>query len=423
MNIQRHVPLTDRPLRLAVCGLGCRGTSMLSTLLDMDGVEIRALCERYPDRLEAGSRAVVQAGGAAPLLYDNITVLLSETDADALLLFTSWNNHLGIAVQSMEAGIPVAFEVGGAYSIDECFRLVRTHEKTGVPCMMLENCCYGRTEMTLLRMIRENLFGELVQCRGGYLHDLRDEVRLGRENRHYRFEQYLRRNGELYPTHHMGPILKYLDINRGNRMLTLSSVATKAVGLNDFARTRLEKDADRAPLPFAQGDIVVTTMKCARGELILSTHDTTLPRPYSRGGLVQGTRGIWQEDGNGIYLEGKSVAPHTWDSFDPWLERYEHPLWSEYRSLGVRGGHDGMDYLVLSAFLEGIRYGTTLPVDVYDSATLAALSVLSEQSVALGGTAVPVPDFTSGAWTTPADRPLCRHPATDKYLLDRVCSD
>ena len=383
-------------IRIGVIGLGCRGSSMLPLLLMMEDVRVPAVCDLYPDRMQAGVDKVAEAGQRAQG-YTDYRELLARDDLDAVMISTSWTSHIEIAVAAMNAGIAVAMEVGGASSIQECWDLVRAHERTGVPVMLLENCCYGRDEMMVLNMVKQGVFGEIIHCQGGYEHDLRDEVSLGGENRHYRLRNYLNRNGELYPTHELGPIAKVLDINRGNRFLTLSSMASKARGAHAWIAEHRSDDPELMGAAFTQGDVVTTQIKCAHGETILLVHDTTLPRPYSRGGRVQGTKGLWMEDKNGIYVEGRSPA-HTWESVDDYREQYDHPLWKRYLQEGVKAGHDGMDYLELRAFVESMKAGVKPPIDVYDAAAWMAVTCLSEQSVAMGGAPVPVPDFTDGKW-------------------------
>jgi hypothetical protein len=402
-----------RKISLGVIGLGKRGTSLLQMLLDMEDVEVPALCEVYEDRLLHGVELVKASGRPAPATYRSYEELLERSDVEAVLIATSWTTHVEIAIAAMKAGKKVGMEVGGATSLEELWALVRTYEETRVSFMMLENCCYGRHELAVLNMVKKGLFGEIVHCQGGYQHDLRDEVGLGDVERHYRFEQYLHRNGENYPTHELGPIAKVLDINRGNRFLTLTSMASKARGLHEWFVNTLGPDHPKTKLQFAQGDIVTTMIKCARGETILLVLDTTLPRPYSRGGRIQGTKGIWMEDNASIHLEGRSPA-HQWEPFGPYMEEFEHPLWRKYLEYGVRGGHDGMDFLTLRAWLESVRDGSHPPIDVYDAAAWMAVTVLSEQSIALGSAPVPFPDFTNGKWT----RTEPKH--TGMYSLDLI---
>ena len=280
--------------------------------------------------------------------------------------------------------------------------------------MLLENCCYGRYELALLNMVKQNLFGEIIHCRCGYEHDLREEVAMGHINRHYRLDNYMHRNGDVYPTHGAVPMGKILNVNRGNRFVSLVSMASKARGLNGWIAQNLPADNELQGYHFTQGDVVTTMIQCAHGETLLITHDTTLPRPYSRGGYVQGTKGLWMEENNGIYIDGEG-EPHKWVDFQSYLEKYEHPIWKWYLDSGVRGGHGGMDYLVLRAYVESIQAGADTPIDVYDFATYAAITPLSEQSIATGSMPQPFPDFTDGRY-------LLREPERSwKYCLSSVC--
>ena len=389
-------------VRLGVVGLGGRGRSQLDTLLQMQDVQVTAVCDVYPDRVKAAQELVKEKKGAYPAAENRYESLVRRADVDAVMVFSSWETHLDICIAAMKAGKRTATEVGGANSLDDCWRLVRTYEDTGIECMMLENCCYGREEMTLLNMVRKGVFGELVHCEGGYRHDLRDEIGNGDINRHYRQRHFLNRNGELYPTHELGPIAKYLNINRGNRMLYLTSMASKAAGLSCWLKEH-RADSPLANASVNEGDIVTTMIKCANGETVVLTHDCTLPRPYSRGGVIQGTRGIWMEDNRSIYIEGMSPPDgghwtHRWESDGEYMKKYLHPLWEEYEQFGLRGGHGGMDYLVLRAFIESVQNDMTPPIDTYDTASWMAITALSEHSVAMGSQSVPIPDFTGGRW-------------------------
>ena len=262
---------------------------------------------------------------------------------------------------------------------------------------------YDRIDRRVELMVRQGLFGEVVHCQGGYRHDLREEVSTGREMRHYRFRNYLYRNCENYPTHELGPIANVLDINRGNRMLTLVSVASKAAGLHEYLLREKGPDYDAAKMNFAQGDVVTTIIKCARGETICLTLDTTLPRAYSRGFHVQGTKGMYMEDNKSVFLDGKDNEydfkwNERWNSAEEYREKYDHPVWKKYLAEGVRGGHDGMDWLVFRSFFDAAKAGAPAPIDVYDAAAWMSISCLSEQSVAMGGAPVAIPDFTNGKW-------------------------
>jgi len=407
-------------VRIGVIGLSGRGYGTMQLLLSMPDVDIKAVCDLYPDRAErAKLKAEELRPGTTVGAYTDYKRLVERTDIDAVVITSSWDAHGYLAVAAMNSGKYAAVECGGACSVEECWQLVRTYEKTGMPCMFLENCNYGHTELTLLRIIKENRFGEVVHVQGGYEHDLRDEIAYGHERRHYRYDNYLNRCGEFYPAHALGPMQKYLNINRGNRMLTLTAMASKARGLREYIVKSKGADSPYASADIRQGDVVNTLIKCAHGETMLLTHDTTLPRPYSRGGRVQGTKGIYMEDGNNIYLDGISPTPHVWDKFSDYVANpeYEHPLWNEFRNSGVTGGHGGMDYLVMRAFLESVQLGIEPPLDVYDGATLMAITPLSEDSIAMGGAPVAIPDFTDGKW-------IKRGPAPkSKYALDTIHFD
>lgn len=395
-------------IKVAVIGMGNRGQSLLKhCILPQPGVQVVAVCDRYEDRVKLGVDMVLEAGQPQPKATQDYRELLDMPELDAALILTSWESHINLACDFMRAGKYTAIEVGGAYSVDDCWKLVRTHEETGTQCMILENCCYGREELMVLNMVRQGLFGEIVHCQGGYRHDLRQEVAFGRENRHYRFYNYLTRNGENYPTHELGPIANVLNINRGNRMLSLVSMASKSAGLHEYLVREKGPDHDASQMHFAQGDVVTTIIKCAGGETICLTLDTTLPRAYSRAFHVQGTKGMYMEDNNSIFLDGKDNAydfkwREKWDNAKEYRDQYEHPVWQSYLKEGVRGGHDGMDWLVLRAFFESVKNDTPAPLDVYDAAAWMSITALSEQSVAMGGAPVAIPDFTNGQWTSRA---------------------
>lgn len=407
--------------KLAFIGLGDRGMSTLKFIQKQENADVVAVCDVYEERVNEGIKVVSENRDFTPSGYTDYQKLLEQKDIEGVIVTASWVGHSRIAIDAMEAGKYVAIEAGGASDIIECWELVRASERTGMPCMMLENCCYGRKELAVLNMVKKNVFGEVVHCQGGYQHDLRDIVQRAREHKHYRLAHYMHKNCESYPTHEIGPIAKWLNIHRGNQFQTLVSMSSKARGLNAFIREKYGEDDKLANYPFAQGDVVTTMIKCAGGETILLTLDTSLPRPYSRGNRIEGTRGIYMEDNNSIYIEkpSKELPPlnphHDWESFDGYLEKYEHPLWKEFYQKQMEGGaHGGMDVFILQAFVDSVINKTPTPIDVYDTASWMAISCLSEQSINLGSTPVHFPDFTCGKWIT-------RKPEnTSKYSLDII---
>lgn len=298
--------------------------------------------------------------------------------------------------------------------------------KTVKPCMVLENCCYARNELMVLNMVRQELFGELIHCEGGYEHCLRKEMSKIETTYEERAFHNLHRNGELYPTHELGPISKILGINRGNRFLSLTSTASKARSLQSYRKELAAKGEDvNTETTYNEGDIVTTVIKCANGETITLTHGISLPRPYSRNGRVQGTKGIWLENANGIYIDGMSreeevldVAgnpydKHYWDKVEDYYEKYDHPIWKDYKD-NILGGHDGIDSLALRAFLDAVRNGTNTPIDVYDIAAWMSVTCLSEQSIAIGSGPVAFPDFINGKWVRREPEPKSR------WALDQI---
>ncbi len=411
-----------KKVRIGAVGLGGRGRSMLGLLLQVPGVVCPAVCDKVPERVEEGIDVVESVPGMDYEVrgYTDYKEMIANEELDALFIATTWITHAKIAIAGMKAGLNVAMEVGGAASIEECWEMVRTSERTGKFCMLLENCCYDRKEMAVFKMVKEGLFGEIINCEGGYRHDLRDEISLGRENIHGRLYNFQNRNGELYPTHQIGPISKVLGINRGNRYVSLVSVASKSRGLNEWIGKNKGTDYDLYGYDFAEGDVVTTILKCAHGETVTIYHDCCLPRPYSRNYVVQGTKGIFMEisDRNSLLaVEGLTESTHEWEHLDKHIDKLDHPLWCKYTKDGIKAGHGGMDYLVLSAFVEAARDNLVPPIDVYDTATWMAITCLSEQSVAMGGHPVAFPDFTNGAWI---DREPYRRGV---YCLDEVCDD
>lgn len=403
-------------LRVGLIGVGLRGTNHLRNLLLRDDVRVTALCDTDPARLELAAQAIREAGkpGAAAFGEHEHSYrdLLSLETVDAVIISTPWLWHTPMAVDAMKAGKYTGLEVSAATTLAECWDLVDTHEATGTHLMLLENVNYRRDVMAVLRMVREGVFGELVHFRCGYQHDLR-EVKFNNGKQPYgggvefgekamsearwRTFHSLKRNADVYPTHGLGPVAAMANINRGNRMVSLTSSATKGIGLHNHIVAQGGEDHPNASLKFMQGDVITTTIGTAQGETIIVTHDCNLPRPYSLGFRVQGARGLWEVDGSRIYIEGRS-EPHRWDEADGWLEQYDHPLWQKYGEYATGAGHGGMDFFVLHAFVESAKAGLTPPIDAYDAAAWSAVTPLSERSIAEGGAPQYIPDFTRGRW-------------------------
>ena len=403
-----EVYLMER-LRIGVVGLGNRGFHVIKhTLLNLNNVDITAVCDVYNDRVNNAANEVYQARGNKPFMTTDYSKVLERSDVDAVYVSTSWEQHIEISVASMEAGKITAMEVGGAYSLDDCWSLVRTYERTKTPIMFMENCCYDKSELLATSMARAGLFGEIVHCQGAYAHDLRYEIATGKENRHYRLRNYINRNCDNYPTHDLGPIAKLLNVNRGNRMVSLVSVASKGVGLKEYVKENLETlDNSLLNVNFRQGDIVHTIITCENGETILLKLDTTLPRFYARDFTVRGTKGFYEQNTNTVFIEGihKEEFWHTPDSYLKSInnavefeEKYLPLLWKEATQEDLMSGHGGMDAFVFKAFVKAALNNEEMPIDVYDAASWMSISCLSEESIRHLGMPVSIPDFTNGKW-------------------------
>lgn len=393
-----------KTVKLGMIGLGARGETLLATIFSfpVEEIVVSAICDLNPERVKRIKEIMVAHNYPEPLVFDDYRQLVSCDEVDAVLIPTSWNSHLKIAEEAMKNGKYAGIEVGGASSLDELWHLVRAAESTGVSCMMLENCCYGRNELLALNLARKGFFGELIHCQCGYEHDISEMVHL--DNRLEREAHNFRRNGDLYPTHGIGPVAKILRINRGNRFLTLTSTASKARGM-----AREAERIGRGHVVYNCGDVITTVIKCANGETVTMTHSVSLPRPYSRDFRVQGTKGILMEDVNAAYIEGISITReeidvagnpytvHDWTPVEELYEKYDHPIWQKFRD-NITGGHGGMDALILRAFCDAVRERSTPPIDVYDCAAWMSITCLSEQSIALGSMPVAFPDFTDGKW-------------------------
>lgn len=417
-------------IKVAYVGIGRRGSIMLrECFAQMGDVEITAICDSSDEMLEKGKKILEDKGREAPLCFKNYDEMLSDAcidDIDAVIIMTGWDSRPQMAKKAMLKGKYTAIEVGCSQTLEECFDLIDTYEKTGSPLMMLENCCYGRREMLILNMVKLGLFGEIVHCTGAYAHYLnrcelfaemfKNGELVGGDITHYRLKHYVEGNRENYPTHELGPISKVLNINRGNRFVRLSSFASKSAGLKEFARENFGEDSEFAKLDYKQGDIVNTILTCANGETVSINLDTTVPRAYySRNFSVRGTKGMSTEERGVVFLEGMKEG--IGNNEGEFCQKYDHPLHKEYESVGTRGGHGGMDWLVCRAFVEAVKREVNTPIDAYDSVTWLAIGALSEQSIKMNGAPVEFPDFTRGKWQN-------REPVVKgKYCLDEICED
>ncbi len=397
-----------------VIGLGERGYFLLkNVLLKNTDLNIIAVCDLYEDRIEQALKSVADVGQSAKGFTDYKEALTTD-GVDAVFIFSDWSTHTEIAVYAMKKGIAVASEVGCEYSLENCFELVRTQEQTGTPYMFVENCCWGKSELLATAMARKGKFGTIVHCSGSYSHDLRNEIAYGHVNRHYRFDNYLKRCCDNYPTHDLGPIAKLLDINRGNRILTVSSFASKAVSLKEYVKEREDATEEMKNADFKQGDIITTILTCANGETIMLRLDTTLPRSYTRDFTIRGTKGMYMQDTNTVFLDGEQEYFEPTKYYENNLNNgvnYEKDflpnLWKNISPEAMAAGHGGMDWFAYKAFTDALKTGSEMPIDVYDAATWQAVSVLSEISIQQGGAPQTMPDFTNGKWFKRPRKDVC----------------
>ena len=402
-------------IKACVVGLGNRGYDLIkNVLLKNPDIEIASVCDLYVDRIDR-AKAVIEENGQRAEGFTDYREALAVKDIGACFVFSDWSSHKDIAVYAMKKGIAVASEVGSEYSLENCFELVRVCEETGTPYMFMENCCWGKDELLATSMARKGVFGTVVHCAGSYSHDLRFEVSYGHVNRHYRFDNYKTRCLDNYPTHDLGPIAKLLNINRGNRILTVSSFATKAAGLKEYIATRDDATEEMKQTEFRQGDIITTVLTCANGETVLLRLDTTLPRSYSRDFTVRGTKGSYMQDTNTVFLDGDKeyfepaeYYKNTLDNAKGFEEKYLPEIWKNVTPETLAAGHGGMDWFAYKAFTDALINKDEMPVDVYDGATWQAVGVLSEISIAKGGEPQAMPDFTGGKWMLRPQKDVCK---------------
>jgi predicted dehydrogenase len=403
--------------KIAFIGLGLRGRSHLEQALFRNDIEITALCDISAEAIGISKKMIADKGLPEPAVYQKGTHdfenMVKRQDIEGVIIATPWEWHVPMALAAMAQGHYAGVEVSATVTLKESWDLVQMHERTGAHCMMLENVCYRRDVMAVLNMVRQNMFGELIHLECGYEHDLRGVkfndgktaygkgVEFGPKavsEASWRTQHSLTRNGDVYPTHGIGPVANLLNINYGNRFTHITSMASKARGLHNYIVKNGGENHPNTKVKFKLGDVVTSQIRTANGETILMTHDTNLPRPYSLGFRVQGTEGIWMDLNKSIYLEGKSPQAHNWEPFENYQKQYDHPLWVKYAENAQNAGHGGMDWFVLHAFVESVKRKAVPPIDTYDTATWSALSPLSETSIAQGSKPIPVPDFTKGKW-------------------------
>ena len=395
-----NVPFEKAPPRIGIIGTGGRGTSLLENLIGADA-KVLALCDIVREKAEHAQSLVTKGGQPSPELYTDgehaFEKLVARDDLDLVIIATPWDWHVDMAVAAMKHGKHAATEVPAATTIEDCWRLVDTSEETRRHCMMLENCCYGANETTVLRMTHAGLFGDLLFGEGAYVHDLRDELFSGKGEGLWRRDFHTRLNGNLYPTHGLGPVANYMRINRGDRFDYIVSMSTPQRGLDEYRKAHCADTDPRWAERYITGDLNTSLIRTAKGLNITLKHDTSNPHPYDRLNVIGGTKGVFADYPPRIYFDGQAGG-EEWGSLDSY-KQYQHPLWVKEGEIAKKlGGHGGMDFIMLYRLLECMRDGLCPDMDVYDAAAWSAPGPLSVASVANGSAPQKFPDFTRGCW-------------------------
>lgn len=396
-------------VRFGFIGVGARGPGHVGSVLACEGTRVVAICDMYKDLADRAAAMVTKAGQPAPAVYvgdeHEYRKMLDRNDIDAVIIATPWEWHVPMALDALNRGKHVFVEVPAALSIEDCWKLVDTAERNQLHCMMMENVCYGREELMCLNLVRSGALGEMLHGEGAYIHDLRGQMHeVERGTGSWRTVHYQKTNGNLYPTHGLGPVAQYMKVNRGDRFDFMSSVSCNSRVRGIYAKRNFPADHKWNKSKFVCGDINTSIIRTVRGRTIMVQWDEQLPRPYNRLNLIQGTKGVWGGFPNRGVLEGLTKNTDTWaekDGLKEWFDKYEHPFWKKQGSLAQKvGGHGGMDFLMIWRIVYCLRNGEPLDQDVYDAAAWSAVTPLSVYSVANRGASVDFPDFTRGAWET-----------------------
>jgi predicted dehydrogenase len=404
-----NVPFEATNPRLGLIGTGGRGTVLLQNFLAAD-VRVNALCDIVVEKARQAQSFVEQAGQKSPELYTQgdhaFEQLVARDDLDLVVTATPWQWHVPMALAAMKQGKHAVTEVPAATTIEDCWKLVDASERTRRHCMMLENCCYGENETLVLNMVRAGLFGDLLYGEAAYLHDLREELFSNKGEGLWRRWFHTQLNGNMYPTHGLGPVSNYMGINRGDRFDYLVSMSTPAKGLAQYREAHVPKGDPKWKERYIEGDMNTSLIKTANGLTINLQHDVSNPHPYSRLNSIAGTKGIFKDYPPRIYFDGQPGG-EEYGSLDTYKAQYEHPLWKREGEIARKlGGHGGMDFIMVYRLMECMRKGLPPDFDVYDAAAWSAPGPLSEASVAQGSAPVKFPDFTRGRWKERKGSPI-----------------
>jgi hypothetical protein len=405
-------PLTASPIdtvRIAYVGIGGQGSGHVRNLLKIPGCRITAVCDLRTERTDWATKAITTAGHPAPAVYTrgprDFERLCETEDLDLVYNATPWEWHVPIMLAAMKNGKHTATEVPAAMTVDDCWAMVESAEKHRKHCVLMENCNYDRMEMMVYNMVRKGVLGEILHAEGGYLHDLRSIKFADEGEGLWRRAWAMKLNGNLYPTHGLGPVANCLDNNRGDRFDYMVSMSGPSRGLQDWAAEHVPADSPKRKERYVLGDVNVSLIKTARGRTIVVEHCTNLPRPYSRINMVQGSKGLFQGYPNRAYIEGRGKADE-WVEAQQMLAEFEHPLWKEIAETAKGAGHGGMDFIEDYRLIKCLREGQPTDFDVYDAASISAVVGLSVESVGRKSAPVDFPDFTRGRWKTAPPLPI-----------------
>ncbi|MFF0744772.1 Gfo/Idh/MocA family protein [Streptomyces sp. NPDC004111] len=396
-----NVPFERRStVRVGIVGLGNRGDSMIDLYLAIPNVKVVAVCDPVKAKCEKAAAKVVKAGQPAPAIYskdeDDYRNLCKRGDIDFVYVATPWDFHYDMCKTAMLNGKHVGVECPLAMRMEELWDLVDTSERTRRHCMQLENCAYGKNEMRVLRMAHAGLFGDLLHGAGAYNHDLRG---LMFDPDYYegpwRRLWHTRLRGDLYPNHGFGPVGNYMDVNRGDRAVSVVSVGSPARGLAEYRAKHMPPGDPSWKESYIESDRTISLIQTAKGRVIRLEHDVSTPHPYSRINSLGGTLGVFEDYPARIYLEPTNTNDQ-WDDFGKYAAEWDHWLWKEHSN--PPGGHGGMDYIMIFRLMQCMQLGLVPDFDVYDAATWTAPVPLSHLSIRAHGAPQQIPDFTRGEW-------------------------
>lgn len=389
----------DKMIRIGVIGTGNRGTALLTNLLKIKSADIVAVCDIEESKTKRSVDACIKAGRKKPTVYFGdkkaYLKLLESEKLDAVIIATYWDSHTAIALDAMAKRVVPGIEVPMSLTVKDAWNLIESSEKTNIPFMMLENWSFRPDNLAVLNMKKKGMFGEIVHCHCAHSHDCIDhwffDAKTGMDR--WPAEYLAKYNRDQYPTHGVGLILSWMDINRGDIFTEIYSTASASKGINAYMAKKFGADHPNAKKQWKQGDIVTSTLKTKQGKTLVINYDMQLPRPYANRWMLQGTKGIYDEEKASVYLIDSSPEYHKWEPWKPYEERYKHK-WSE---TDVTGSHGGADFIMLRQFVMALQKNEPLPLDIYDSAVMTAIVELSGISIEKNAP-VPFPDFTKGKW-------------------------